>query len=89
MSLKLKRNLPLVLSLVMVVLALVLFFGNLRIGATNIRLGTWAELRLAAAADQTTAYSSDTIWLVLGETDADIADTQILLEDILDGEDVY
>lgn len=48
MSLKLKRNLPLILSLLAVVLVLVLAFGNLRVGATNVRLGTWTELRVSA-----------------------------------------
>jgi len=50
MSLKLKRNMPLVLSLLGVVLILILVFGNLRVGATNVHLGTWTELRVSAAA---------------------------------------
>ena len=56
MSLKLKRNMPLVLSLLAVVLVLILVFGNLRVGATNVHLGTWTELRVSAAA--TTGSSS-------------------------------
>ena len=40
MSLKLKRNMPLVLSLLAVLLVLILVFGNLRVGATNGHLGT-------------------------------------------------
>ena len=55
MSLKLKRNMPLVLSLLAVLLVLILVFGNLRVGATNVHLGTWTELRVSAA---TTTSSS-------------------------------
>ena len=50
MSLKLRRNMPLVLSLLGVVLVLILVFGNLRVGATNVHLGTWTELRVSVAA---------------------------------------
>lgn len=57
MSLRLKRNIPLILSLLAVVLVLVIFFGNLRVGATNVHLGTWTELRVAVAVDATDTSS--------------------------------
>ena len=55
MSLRLKRNMPLLLSLLAVVLVLVIFLGNLRVGATNVHLGTWTELRVAVAVEPTSA----------------------------------
>lgn len=83
MSLKLKRNLPLVFSLLMLVLVLVLVFGSLRIGATNIRLGTWVELRVTSAAQANAPLAA------AGAQDAGSADAQILLENITGEKAVY
>lgn len=75
MSLKLKRNLPLILSLLAVVLVLTLFFGNLRVGAMNIHGGTWEELRVTVSAAGSSVLAEDASFSAVqtaGDTSVDI-----------------